>query len=400
MKLAVIDNTCNNGYVLMRYLNDLGYDTDLLMLNKGTGHADPGNDTYQFEYFDKIKILTWGRKGLLRLGKKEIHAVLDKYDFVIGADYSPAIVSRINRKLDIFLPHGTDLFNYPFIKLSLNRFSKRNLGEWILASWQRRGIRKFTKYFWFELTNEENESYIRRFSSASFIRIYDTNPQVYFPQYTECNISAYSLLSENVRKIKKLREDGCVIIFHHCQQLWRNPQHSLFNKGNDKLIKGFARFVKSNPEFKMKLVMVERGSDMEASKQLIQELGVENAVLWLPQMPRKEIMSCLYVSDIGVGELGHSWYTYSVVTEFMVTGKPIIHKCDQEYYKKVHDETYPMFSASTEDDIYSLFEEYRQYPQKFVEIGLKAQEWWSTKIEKKFLSAITDLIKQKTGSHS
>lgn len=378
----------------MRYLNDKGIDTDLLIFNDAKGHGDPVNDTYDYEYFDKIINTKWKDKGLIWLSQKDINAYLDRYDFVIGSDYSPALFYRIRRKLDIFFPHGTDLFNYPFKKIGFQKNVKKTVGEWIMSRWQYKGIQSFTNTFLFELTNNENEGYVKRLTPASFQRQYLTVPSIYIPQYVSEAIEKFSEGSQNVQLLADLKRKGYTIVFHHCQQQWANPVHSLFYKGNDKLIRGFANFVKEYPLKKLRLVMVERGTDVQLSKKLISELGIDDHVIWFSFMPRKEIMACLHYVDIGIGELGHSWYTYSVVSEFMTRGVPIVHTCDREYYRTIHEDIYPMYTASSASDITRVLEEYFENPEAFRNTGASCKEWYGKNILAPFFDFLTAKLKQ------
>lgn len=380
MKVAVIDNTCNTGYVLMRFLNDMGYDTDLVFLGGVEPHSDPENDTFTRQYFDKIIYTGWEKKGMLWLTRREIHAVLDKYDFIIGSDYAPAVCYRIGRRLDIFLPHGTDIFEYPFPQVDYLRFRKKDIGALIAAWWQRRGINRNTGYLLFDLTNDGNEDYVRRFRQPHFQRVYQMPPHIYYPPYHTQSVPAAALDSPYVRTLIRLREEGHTILFHHCQQIWKNYPHFLFNKGNDLLIRGLKEFTDRHPGSPVKLVMFERGADVALSKALVQELGLEDYVVWFPSMPRKDILLCLAYADLGVGELTNSWYSYNVVSEFMAMGVPIIHNCDVAYYRHVHASHYPMHYAAGPADISRLLTEYFADPEPFRASGRAAHEWWKANV--------------------
>jgi hypothetical protein len=393
MKVAIIDNTCNNGYVLMRYLNDRGIDTDLLLFGPVEGHADPENDTFNHQYSEKIFDTGWSKKGLLWLTKKDIKKYTDKYDFVIGSDYAPAVFYRIKRTLDIFLPHGTDIFSYPFMKIE--SFSKKSIGEFILAYWQRKGIAEYSRYFMFELTNEENEKYVKYFKKNNFKRIYKTVPLVYNPQYSDASAEKFSSENEKVKILSNYKKEGYTIVFHHCQQQWKNPVHLLFNKGNDKLIHGLRKYLDLNPAAKIKLVMVERGTDIENSKALIKELSLEDYVIWFPVMPRKEIMACLSQADLGIGELGHSWYNYCVITEFMALGIPVIHYCDIDYYKTVNESIYPMYSVNTADQISEMLKTYFENPAAVKQTGQEGKIWWQKHMVSDTVDLIVDCINKK-----
>ncbi len=122
MKIAFIDNTCNHGYTVMRYLNDKDYTTDLLLLSEGEGHTDPYADMILPKYTDKIKNLGWD-KGFWKVPVAEIRDIRSQYDFIFAADWAPGLFYKAGRNVDAFVPHGTDLFEYPFIpKPTLKNF--------------------------------------------------------------------------------------------------------------------------------------------------------------------------------------------------------------------------------------------------------------------------------------
>ena len=98
------------------------------------------------------------------------------------------------------------------------------------------------------------------------------------------------------------------------------------SKNNDWLFMGLAKFIHENPKARPVLVCVEYGIDVEATKQLIDDLGIGNHVIWLPILERKEIMALIQACDIGVGEFrtdpgvlwgGTGW-------EVLSRGKPLL----------------------------------------------------------------------------
>jgi glycosyltransferase involved in cell wall biosynthesis len=386
MKVAFVDNTCNNGYVMMRYLNDRGIDTDLLIIGNTTPHADPLNDTFDKKYWNKIIHLQWQHKSLLRLSKKEINSVFDNYDFVIGSDYLPAIFYKIKRKIDVFLPHGTDLFKYPFVKL--NSFSKKNIGEYILGKMQKLGIKNYTKNLLMEFTNDNNEAYLQKIHSKCH-RLQLSNIFVYNNQEF--------LETKNSGLLKQWRQEGTKIFFHHCQHIWVNPEFDLFNKANNQIIQAFAEFLKTAKSNNYKLIFFERGEDIAASKKLIAELGLEKHIHWFGYMPRVEILSCLQFVDLGIGEMGHSWYSYSVVHEFLAMGVPMVHKCNVEYFTNKGLEAYPMYAVQNQEELLKVFGNFEETPEKFIEMGKQAKYWFDAS-NAKFFNKFCKLIQPSTVS--
>lgn len=394
MKVAVIDNTCNSGYVLMRFLNDRGIDTDLVLMGGVEDHADPHNDTFSDQYFDKIIYARWEQKGIW-LSNNDIRAVLGRYDFVIGSDFAPAMCYRIRKQLDIFMPHGTDIFEYPFRTINPFRFSKRDIGDWLMSRWQWRGINNHTSYFLFDITNEENESYVRRFANPSFQRVWKSAPHIYYPQYDSAASGEAAAALPYAMQLKQLRDEGFKLAIHHCQHVWKNPPHNLFNKGTDKIILGFRRFLDQQPDAKMKLVLFMRGRDYEYSLALVSELGLDEHVLWLPSMSRKHVMACLSYVDVGIGELGHSWFSYNVITEFMAMKVPIIHNCNMDYYRTVHKNVYPMYHAASAEDVAGHLAAYHRSPTQFAETGRQSHQWWREHMADNTLEFIVGAIAAK-----
>jgi hypothetical protein len=397
MKILYIDNTCNNGFVVLRYLRDMGYDVTLLLLdepNINDPHGDPANDAYDLKSIVPIINTRWRERGLLYISAKAIKDCLRNYDFIIGGDWAPYLCYKANRQLDIFVPHGTDMFRYPFPMESI--FSKIGLGNAILGYGQKKGIKKNVNVLMMERTNDQNESYLNRLKvNARFEHLAHFIPLVYRPQYQELAAIEYRNRSVPAKILKNIKDRGGKIVFHHCSHQWKNPSHDLFNKRSDQVIRGFDQYIKSNPDCELYLVMVERGVDVDESKKLITTLEIEHRVVWLNIMPRRDIMACLSYADIGVGELGHSFLFYSVVTEFICSNIPLIHHCDQDYYKSEYSDLYPMHSAHDADGVYDGIKKYLDNYMEAKQLAAKGLDWWIANVETKIMNAFTTRIEQK-----
>jgi hypothetical protein len=115
MKIGIIGNINNMSYCLTRYLLDAGYDCEQLIFDYEPEHFHPSCDSYE-DGFDKyIKKLSWGDpRNFLKQDIDKVKADLKSYDFLIGCGTAPAYVNRINRRLDIFIPYGDDLYSLSF----------------------------------------------------------------------------------------------------------------------------------------------------------------------------------------------------------------------------------------------------------------------------------------------
>jgi glycosyltransferase involved in cell wall biosynthesis len=110
---------------------------------------------------------------------------------------------------------------------------------------------------------------------------------------------------ENKELSQKYETYNC-IFFAPARQSWRSVWEDI--KGNDKYIKAFATHIKKYPN--CKLVMVEKGIDVNLSKKLIQNLNIENFVEWIPELDKQGVVEYLSIpNSIFIDQFMHDeWY--------------------------------------------------------------------------------------------
>ena len=95
-----------------------------------------------------------------------------------------------------------------------------------------------------------------------------------------------------VKRLRKKYADRELVFFHPSRQLFlkRNRHSDRFNKRNDTLLHGYARYL-SRADKKTVLVLVEKGpdEDIAAAKRLIGNLGIGDHVEWIPEMSNKKL---------------------------------------------------------------------------------------------------------------
>ncbi len=372
MKVACIGNMNNNFFNLVRYLRDNHIDAELLLFNNDFDHFHPSADSYNDEYKLYTKQLSWGdRRSFIMLSRKKIVEDLKGYDFIIGCGLAPAFLRKAGRSLDIFVPYGADIYDIPFFKIT--NF-KRLIVSIFVSRAQRLGIvnSRFINSF---STNPELEDLFLSLKIKAK-RLYSGVPMVYLPQYTDSNIKKYS--SEYSSRFNLIRKNNDFVVFHQSRLIWKNIPNPLSYKGNDKIIKGFADFVKANKSIKSCLILFEYGSDVAETKKLIQDLNIENHIQWFPKLSRKDIMSGLYCADICVGELGMSWLTYGVVYEALTMSKPFMGYREDHLYTDFYKELYPMINVFSETDVANSFFDYINNKVKYEAIGSEGHKWLKT----------------------
>ena len=307
----------NAGFVIMRYLRDLGADAYLLTFSTdgsdNLSHFAPESDTWDIDrwtpFIRHLKVPNNSGAligGLPYFGSRS-SGVLKKdlllnYDFFIGSGSAPALFEKMNLKLDIFWPYGAGIEFYGDLEFKVK--SKSSLLRRLVYSYIRRlqsnGISN-TRYCLnaeMSITKDSFEEI-----GKSFLRL--PVPAIYNREEVR-----QAILRPKISDVIEQIESYDFSIFNCSRLLWdKNTLMSeagenwrSFSKNSDWLFIGFAQFIRENPLARSVLVCVEYGPDIHATKQLVSDLGIEQHVIWLPILQRKEIILLLKACDIGVGE--------------------------------------------------------------------------------------------------
>lgn len=391
-KVALVGNAANNFFSACRYLRDAGFDARLFLFEEEERewpHFSPECDSFTDSFNDYVEKSFFSKHPtpFFHYPSDKIKNFWRRFDFIIGSSALPAYASKAGVKLDLFVPYGSDLYYLPFFKK--RKGLKSTLKHAYLSYHQRKGIRS-SQAVWFDRTNAKNEALLAKLKIKGN-RIMMNFPFIYLPEYAREKLAAYCDKSVNFKAIYNAKKRHDFLVFHHCRHEWCTvSKQDLAYKGNDKIIRAVKEFVKKHPDTKPLVVFLEYGTDVIHSKTLIRELGLEEYFIWLPKIPRKEIMLCLTLADLGIGELGHSWFSYSVVFEFLASGVPVIHRRDDHLYSD--RELFPMVYARNTEDLIQVFSDFVSNKEKFTQIGRCGKEWLESNGVNKPLSTLINLI--------
>lgn len=151
-------------------------------------------------------------------------------------------------------------------------------------------------------------------------------------------------------------------------------RHDWPEKGNDRLLRGFAKYVQRNQ--KAKLVTVEwyqSVEDLQQSKQLVAELGIQENVTWVPVMPKGKLIE-YYQKSTAIFDQFLFGAFGTTAPEALSCGKPVVGYVEAKYWQKYHTEPPPVLNASTADDIYNAMVKLED-PQLQDEQGRQGREW-------------------------
>ncbi|CDI06469.1 glycosyltransferase [Candidatus Nitrosotenuis uzonensis] len=330
MKVLHAGNMANLGYVICRHLRKTGLDVELLIEKNPPKGSDPLrfdptlNNQYPdwISFFDKSKS-SWKLDVIRKMREKKYDLIHAYVEFPIFAYFSGKP----------FLAHtqGSD-----FREMA----QSKTLRGFLL----RRAYRKAKAVLFFQPDHLPLFSKLKLYNGIFIAPLWDTT---FF--------RAYSNKANN----KKFT------IFHPANLEFRL-------KGNDKLIKGYAEFVKNYPE--SNLIIVDRGIDSHKIHEMVKNLSIEDKVEFIDgplnasQLLKYYNQSDVIADQFVLGALGSiGWETFSCK-------KPLLAFANEKQYRDVYGESPPVVNAFSSKDIcISLTKLTNNEFRK--EIGNKGYEW-------------------------
>jgi glycosyltransferase involved in cell wall biosynthesis len=361
----------NFGLCVVRYLRDLGYDAELVLFEEEAAHFHPSADSFDLSYQAYTRSVPWGSS--FRFSDVPIADVAREiagYDQVWGCGVMPAYFQKMQRTLDVFFPYGSDLEGLTrFPGIPFRRRSVRSFFE--LPYRQRLGIRHHCRAVamdpspWFEAKLRE--------VGFRGQHIGESVPLVYQPAYAD--VSKFEHRSFWAPILRELRARHDFIIFHPTRHIWRPGAAEANGKGNDRLLRAFARLVKERKR-PAHLITTEYGPDVSASRSLIDELGVADHVTWLPVMPRREVMVAFNIADIAAGDFHVGWHTGGVVFEAFASSTPLVHYRNESSLSRAErDALPPILPAHSELEILEVLSNFPSQREAYRQVGKRAQAW-------------------------
>jgi hypothetical protein len=359
----------------MRYFRDLNLDAHLFLYKNEYEHFKPENDTYHIDkyrpYIHKLSVSNSGI-GLLLADIKKIKEELREFDFFIGYGMAPALFRRLNYTLDMFIPYGDRIELTLHKKIRPNNFIKYPVRFWTINE-QIKGIKYNTTKVIASGVRKVTQDAIKRLGiEDKFIRKY--------------LIMVYNREEPTKKPDSRYIEpmlNRDIVVFSHIRHHWKDLVEDYEKaeggvKGVDKLIRGYADFVLKNPDINPILVLFEYGKDVDASKDLIVELGIEDRVVWYPLMPRREILQLIDYSDIVVNSLT-AWMWGGVGFEGLSRGKVIMQNIVQsdEEYKNMMGHPLPfIMRANSPEDVEKHFNKFIKNRSFYKKRGEENREWF------------------------
>lgn len=152
-------------------------------------------------------------------------------------------------------------------------------------------------------------------------------------------------------KFSDLPNNTIPIIFNVCRFEW-GESASLINswtKGNDIMIKGIALFYHKT-KMPLNIHFVEKGSSVDATKELIKEKDIEHLVTWHKEMTQKEVNEWYVKSNIVFEQLGTHFVGMGGL-DALALGRPVIANSRTEIFDPLLGESSKYCNATDENKV-------------------------------------------------
>ena len=369
----------NNNFSLLRYLHYLGYTESYLYLFKDEIlHFSAESDTYYINKWKKFinqmpfyngNIINY----LLFLKKQKIYNLLKGYDIYLGTGFAPALFYKANLHLHFFSPYAVGIeFIYKFSwRFSLWKTLKsfKSLINSIYYHYQIQGLKHNTGSL---ISLDRDCMYVAE--KLGLINIPLGIPVLYDLE-NQTNIT-----DALIEKFRIRLSSFKFVVYSHVSHNYIEMPALWDIKKNYITIEAFANFINHNKILNSVLVLHEYGKDVAISKAQIKRLDIEEYVIWIPLLQRKQLMPLLSMATIGVTEFGGIMWG-GTGYEFISKGVPFIHYFNISNKKFELDfkmKKPPFFDTKDVYEISSIFFKYYSNPELLGPIKQELLSWFDT----------------------
>jgi acetyltransferase-like isoleucine patch superfamily enzyme/glycosyltransferase involved in cell wall biosynthesis len=368
LRIGLFGNLANQSYIMARALRRLGHNVDLVVQqNNIDAHAlsRPFWEECDFEGTESSEALrladAWEPPAFVRriaydLGMQQRYR--NRFSAVeeVIQLYREAIGHQIPRDLALVLAQW--MGHWPYI-CAMNDYDVVHLSMWPICL----GIFSPKPYvacplggdLFITAFEEDLQGLMFRasFRGASHIAVAETNyseyldrletqaPRTFLPLIVDTDV--YKCDEEpELRKAWHELIGGERFLLSVCRQSWAW-------KGNDRLVRAFAQFIRSSGA-SWRLILQEWGDDIDKTKELVDQLGLKSHVLWQGLCSKPVLRRRERAADVICDQCVMEGYGASVL-EALAAGKPVVMAPAPEHAASVFSSPPPFVGGRTEDMI-------------------------------------------------
>lgn len=383
MRIAFYGNTCNNFLAVARAVRRASaIDAHLFIDDDAEWNQLPESEDPSLigGYPDWIHKGPY-RRGVARLwpGASPLIPLLASFDIVMVSGHGVRLAPFVAKPFVLYAT-GWDVTVAPFPIRFFRRpkGAARRLAALVGGVWQRRGIRA-VREIWSQPFAPFSKALARLDVPKAKIV-----PQ-YFPIMIDTDLFSHdpAARSSGDRDVRRLVDDHDFIVFHPSRMMMDASPRFVETgqwKGNDRLLDGFAQFVREHPSARPALVLIDRPTspDTERARAMIATLGIEKRVVWLKSetgygFDRHQLVRFYSIADVVVDEFGIGWFG-SIVVEGLACARPVMCYVDEDVMRGLYP-WHPIVSPRTSAEIATALGQLYLDPSARRALGERGRAW-------------------------
>lgn len=323
MRILHVGNVCNVAYTTVKFLRQIGVEADLLLNRSAVGSDSPENEDPGVLKNPPKWIKFYSKNKPAELAS--LPGLFSSYDILHGYSEAPSFLQIFGKKL-VAHATGSDLRELAF--------EKSGRGRLLRHAYEHADILLFA--------NLDHLNYVQRLKLRK---------NMFFPLIVD--VSSYPVYQES----------ESLVFFHPARHDWQL-------KGNQKLIRAFASFIKKQDA---KLIMVSWGKDINKSISLVQDLGIAKKVRFIEPVNKIQLKT-LYQNSTAVFDQFNLGAFGMTVIEAMASHKPVVTNVDIPLAQLNYGVVPPTINAKNETEILSAMQALCS-PRYRKTIGLAGRSW-------------------------
>lgn len=218
---------------------------------------------------------------------------------------------------------------------------------------------------------------IAPYQIEAYDQICPGKPLFFFPHFF--TITDYELLSHKKCEMKQhicAKIGAQQFFFSATRHFWSGERtHLADNKGNNVIIAAFKKYMEMSGNHNVKLVMIEKGPDVAASKALSDQLNIAGNIVWLKEMKRDELNNYYLGADICFGQFGTPVLTFAALEPLVNATICISSLSENDDRIPFYQSRPPIFSSKDPAKIADFMINILANPEEYVELSYQSWLW-------------------------
>ncbi len=306
-------------------------------------------DTFATVYPDRADKLTMADIEYFRRSPlmNYFQQLFDEYDLVHAYSTDPIYPLLLNRHPYIAFEHGT-IRLIPFEETARGRLTS-------LAYYLADGV---------VITNSDNLLAAQKLKLHNYTFI----PHPMNEIWNRVGIGAH------VREALRRELNADFVVFHPARHYWsREPLEE--QKANHLLIEGLARFIREVAP-RAAAIFIDWGTSVDASKALLQSLGIQDHVQWIQPMNRANMARTMDACDVVADQFFLGAFG-GIPPQALALGKPTLLKFSEAMHEWCFAEFPPLINVESADGIFEALKRLYTDRNWYEQVSQAGRSWYA-----------------------